>query len=465
MSKQEMNEGLGDFWKEFRKEKTALGGLGILVFYLLLILFEPLILPFQETGENWRNISYWEDFPTAAPPVWTNLFRSEKKALNEVFELEEANQEIKGDSQVYTFSYDYQYHRAPKDLILRTQIKGDFFLRLKVLRPDGKELILNEASYLDFTTGALRFSLYNDAKDRVFRFLREEESRSNLRRLSPTSIDPMTVLFATAQKGMTLDPKPLQGEYSLSLEVGPRGKGFELEGGRFIVSGQVSGLLGTDIMKRDIFSGILVGLKWALLIGFLTSLAAVLIGVSYGVVSAYFGGTVDAVMQFIFQIFVGVPILPVLIVVSAIFKPSIWTLIGMMVLFFWTSSVMTVRSIAMQIREESFVEAASALGASHRRIIFRHMFPILVPYSFAMMALNVPSSIVYESTVSLLGLGDASIVTWGQILQGAAAGGAILNGYWWWVIPPGVLIAITGMSFALVGYAMDRILNPKMKLR
>jgi peptide/nickel transport system permease protein len=93
------------------------------------------------------------------------------------------------------------------------------------------------------------------------------------------------------------------------------------------------------------------------------------------------------------------------------------------------------------------------------------MAPLLIPYSFASMALSVPSAIVYESSVSLLGLGDASIVTWGQILHDAMLGNAILNGLWWWVIPPGLAIAIMGMTFAFLGFAMDRILHPKLRTR
>ena len=240
---------------------------------------------------------------------------------------------------------------------------------------------------------------------------------------------------------------------------------FKIEDPYVVVTGSVSGILGTDDSKRDLFSGLIAGLKWALLIGFLTSAISVLIGVMYGIISAYFGGKVDSLMQFFYQIVNSMPVLPVLIVISAIFKPSIFMLIGVMVFFFWTGSVMTVRSMALQIKEETYIEAAKALGAKKSRIIFKHMVPILIPYSFASMALSVPSAIVYESSVSLLGLGDATIVTWGQILHDAMQGAAILKGVWWWVLPPGLLIAIMGMTFAFLGFSMDKILHPKLKTR
>jgi peptide/nickel transport system permease protein len=170
-------------------------------------------------------------------------------------------------------------------------------------------------------------------------------------------------------------------------------------------------------------------------------------------------------MQRIFEIFISVPMLPVLIVMSAVFKPNIWMIIAIMCIFYWVGPVKTVRSMGLQIKEETYIEASRALGASNTRIIFKHMVPLLIPYAFASMALNVPGAIVVEATISLLGLGDATIVTWGQILQAANSGGAMLSGMWWWVVPPGLAIAFMGMTFAFVGFAMDKILNPKLKTR
>jgi peptide/nickel transport system permease protein len=232
-----------------------------------------------------------------------------------------------------------------------------------------------------------------------------------------------------------------------------------------VLPGKVSGVLGTDSQKRDIWTGVLAGVKWALLIGILTAIVSVSIGVIYGVISAYLGGWKDALMQRVFEVFVSVPLLPVLIVLSAVFEPSIWMMVVLMAMFFWTGSVKTVRSMAMQIKEETFIEASRALGASNFRIIFKHMVPILIPYSFSSMALFIPRAVVYEASISLLGLGDSQIVTWGQILSDALNSGAVLNGLWWWVVPPGLAIAFMGMAFAFIGFSMDKILHPKLRTR
>jgi peptide/nickel transport system permease protein len=314
-------------------------------------------------------------------------------------------------------------------------------------------------SYSSQTIKDFRISIVNESKSAIQSFARRYVPTL------PARVDVNHVLFSQANSNLFIASTPLKGLYKFHVSMVRTTKDTVVEDTRFVISGSVSGFLGTDSSKRDIWSGLVAGVKWALFIGLLTSAISVSVGVIYGVVSAYYGGIVDSIMQRIWEVFINIPLLPVLIVLSAIFKPSIWNLIVMMSLFFWVGPVKTVRSMALQIKEETYVEAARALGASHGRIIFRHMIPILIPYAFASMALNVPSAILYEATVSLLGLGDATIVTWGQILHDAMSGGAVTNGLWWWVVPPGVAIALVGMTFAFLGFAMDTILNPKLRTR
>ena len=132
-----------------------------------------------------------------------------------------------------------------------------------------------------------------------------------------------------------------------------------------VVVGRVSGLLGTDSMKRDIYSGVVAGMKWALLIGLLTSVISVLVGVLYGIIAAYFGGPGGFGPDAVFDFFISMPVLPILIVFSAIYQAEHLDhhpgpdplLLG--------RPVKTVRSMALQIKEETFIEAAKALGSGH----------------------------------------------------------------------------------------------------
>ena len=454
-----------DFFNEFKKDKTGMIGLSILIISILISLFEPLILTYKEAPKRWRDINYWQDNPTSAPPIWLNFFQKEKASITANIEAISFETNYIDNQLNYKilFEYYYNFDKPPVDLIFHLNIKGNTGLIWKVIRPDKESIILYDGLYNAY--GNLRISAFNDSKNRIFRFYRESVPKFLARQLDAITTNPMTILFNTKKNDMAENFLSLKGIYKFEITGKFSDSNSEVDNPYMVLVGSMSGLMGTDNMKRDIFSGLISGLKWALFIGIATSFIAVIIGVMYGIISAYFGGFVDGFMQFIYQIFIGIPVLPVMIVMSAIFKPSIWTMIAMMILFSWTGSVMTVRSMAMQLKEETYIEAARTIGAGHFRIIFNHLTPLLLPFSFASMALAVPSAIVYESSLSLLGFGDATIVTWGQILHDAMKGSAVLSGLWWWIIPPGILIAVLGMSFAFLGFALDKILHPKLRNR
>jgi peptide/nickel transport system permease protein len=455
---------LKEFWGEFRKERNGLVGLGILIVAVLAVLLEPLILPYPEASARWRDITYWQDNSKSAPPAWTNLFTSRKSAVART--LWDSRIDDKGPSEkAYTFSYDYDFHKAPYDFLVRGEGSGTIPLTVTVKRPDGISVEVVRYVLQDLAGQTFRLSFTNEGKANALEFLKRTERPENAAQIATMSYGVPEILFSKAEPDFVKGPKPLTGTYEIEVTAGFTDPRASIEHIEIVVVGRVSGILGTDSMKRDIFSGVVAGMKWALMIGLLTSIVSVLVGVFYGITAAYFGGRVDSVMMLIFDYFISLPVLPILIVFSAVYKPSIWTIIAALILFFWVGPVKTVRSMALQIKEETYIEAAKALGAGHGRIIFRHMAPLLIPYSFASMALAVPGAIVYESSVSLLGLGDATIVSWGQILHDALGSGAVLSGLWWWVVPPGLLIAVMGMTFAFLGFAMDKILHPKLKTR
>jgi peptide/nickel transport system permease protein len=460
---------LAEFWSDFRKDRSGLVGLGILAVTIFVVVLEPALLPWKEANSRWRDIDYWQDNSASAPPAWVNLFRREKAPItSRIAPSRREEADLDGGAAMLSFEFNYRFaaDRPPLDVIFHGRATGDVPIMLSVERPDGEVIELAQRMEVGLSDDDIRVSIANSAREAVFAFVRRFESEDVLAGSNDRSFRAASIAFGTARPGMATKYEALKGGYKFVVStILADPAAFSLEDPYLVISGSVSGVLGTDAMKRDIFSGLIAGLKWALFIGLLTSAVSVIIGVVFGIVSAYFGGAVDAGMQFVYQVVRSTPVLPVLIVVSAVFRPSIWFIIGVMVIFFWVGPVATVRSMAFQIREETYIESAKALGAGHWRIIFRHMMPILIPYSFASMALAVPGAIVYESTISLLGLGDATMVTWGQILHDAITGGAVLNGLWWWVVPPGLLIAIMGMTFAFLGFAMDKILHPKLRTR
>ncbi|HCO69055.1 MAG TPA: ABC transporter permease [Mesotoga infera] len=464
MTVSDFRRSASEFWREFRKVRSGVFGLIFLAIFICILIFEPVIVPYPEANEKWRDITYWQDLPSSAPPSWINLFTSKKRAVSESIEEYAFSETLAGAMRIqeYVFEYDYSASVAPSDIVFHASGVGKPTVVISIERPDGLSIDLYRKQLEMSPTQDARVSIDRSAQTAAMNFGKKYSPSEGVQLQTIKTTD---VLFSEAKQGMFRSPSPLAGIYKLKVTLLLQKAEEKIEDAFVTVAGRVHGILGTDNSKRDIWSGVIAGVKWAMLIGLLTALVSVSIGVVYGVISAYVGGWKDSLMQRIFEIFISVPMLPVLIVMSAIFKPNIWVMIGIMCIFYWVGPVKTVRSMGLQIKEETYIEASRALGASNTRIIFKHMVPLLIPYAFASMALNVPGAIVVEATISLLGLGDATIVTWGQILQAANSGGAMLSGMWWWVVPPGMAIAFMGMTFAFVGFAMDKILNPKLKTR
>lgn len=456
-----------DFWSEYRRDRAGLAGLVLLALFIVAVAFEPLLTPFPDGSRRWHDITYWADNPQSAPPAWTNWFRARKSAVQQ--DLRQYDTETEDSDGVKlvrrTFTYEYLVDQPPLDVIARFTATGEVPAALTVTRPDGKELELYRELIQAGDRTPERISVNQDARSAAYEFLTQEVSQETAGAIDAGQLRPAEVLFAEARADMASDPRPLHGAYRFTLATMLLTEDRAAEDAHLVISGRVSGFLGTDNSKRDLWTGVLAGVKWALLIGLFTAFVSVSVGVIAGIASAYYRGWIEVVIQRIFEIIVNMPLLPVLIILSAVFKLNIWYFMAIICIYFWTGPVKTVYSIALQIKEETYIEASRALGAKSQRIIFRHMVPLLVPYSFASMALYVPGAVVYEATVSLLGLGDARIVSWGQILHDAFAGGAVLNRLWWWVVPPGLAIALVGMTFAFVGFAMDKILHPKLRTR
>jgi len=455
-----------EFWNEFKKDKAGIFGLILIVLFLGTMLLERIVSPYPEANTKWRDISYWENNVKGAKPVWVNLFLKNKLPKTEILGNEEIKKRTRNNVKEFetNFIYNFKYGAAPSDLILEFDSIGEIQIIPSIIRPDGQKVSGTKVTYNTTSLKKNRIPLKNSLVEGAYEFAAQVDY-INTNSVQKIAIDSLGIAFAKSQEKIALRPVGEPGEYKIKVKIISSTPNVKVDNFKLTAVGKVSGLMGTDSFKRDIFSGLVAGVKWAFIIGFLVALATVAIGVIYGVVSAYFGGVVDNVMSRIVDFLTNIPFLPVLIVTSAILKPSIWTFIVLMVALNWISPVRIVRSMALQIKEETFIEASKALGASHFRLIFKHMLPIVIPFAFANMALAVPSAILSEAGISILGLGDSTIVTWGQMLQDAKSGGALITGMWWWIIPPGIMISLVGMSFSFVGFAMDKILNPKLKTR
>jgi peptide/nickel transport system permease protein len=230
-----------------------------------------------------------------------------------------------------------------------------------------------------------------------------------------------------------------------------------------ILGGKVHGIMGTDDLRRDLAIGLLWAAPVALFIGLTVSVAAILIGLLYGVVAGYKGNRTDEGLMRINDIFYSLPTLPLLIILSITVGRSIFLITGFLVIFGWVGMAKISRSLTLQIKSLQYIEAARLMGQPDIKIIFKHIIPQLLPLTFASIAIAVPGAILGEAALSFLGLGDPSIPTWGQILHDAYSAGAMSRGLWWWVVPPGLMITITGLAFVLIGNALDNIVNVRSR--
>ncbi len=224
--------------------------------------------------------------------------------------------------------------------------------------------------------------------------------------------------------------------------------------------------LGTDNFGRSVLDLVIVGSRISLLVGITATLVAVLLGATIGVISGYYGGSrIDTGLNAMTNWFLVIPWLVLAIVLSSILGASVWIIILVIGVTSWAQPARLIRAQALSVRARPYVERARVLGCGDTTIVMRHILPNVAPVIFANAILTVAVAILTETTLSILGLGDATAISWGVIIEQAFSAGAMTNGYWWWLIPPGVAIVCVTLSFTMCGYAMDEILNPKLRRR
>lgn len=221
--------------------------------------------------------------------------------------------------------------------------------------------------------------------------------------------------------------------------------------------------LGTDEVGRDVLTLLFYGARVSMLVGVCAAILSVVIGTFVGLISGYFGGVLGDVLMRVTDVFIVTPVLPLIIVIVAILGPSLLNTIIVIGVLIWASTARIIRAQALSLKERLFVERARAMGGSHWHIISRHILPNVLPLVFANTVLVIATSIYLESTVSFLGLGDPTQVSWGTTLHFAFSNLAMSAGAYWYVVPPGLAIVLTLLAFTMSGYALDEWLSPKQK--
>ena len=218
-------------------------------------------------------------------------------------------------------------------------------------------------------------------------------------------------------------------------------------------------LLGTDNQGRDLLVRIAYGARVSLLIGIVTTLLALAIGVVLGLVSGYIGGKVDTSISRFMDVVLGFPFLVMAIALVAVFQPGVIVTVAVILFFLWAPIARIVRGQVLSLREKEFVMAARSLGASNLRIMFIDVLPNLIGPIVIYGTLLIPQVIVYEATLSFLGLGVPREATWGQIL-GEVQANSLYEAAWWMLAFPAAILLLTTLAFNLLGDGLRDAIDP-----
>lgn len=224
-------------------------------------------------------------------------------------------------------------------------------------------------------------------------------------------------------------------------------------------------LLGTDDLGRDVAAALVAGSRVSLLVGLSATVISMLVGTLVGVTAGYFGSWIDTVLMRLTDVFLVLPWLPLMLVLAALLGPSVWNIVMVIGLTGWAGTARVIRAQTLTIKERQFMERARSIGAGDGHIILHHLMPNVFPLIFANTILVTAVSILSETTLSFLGMGDSTRPSWGTMLHFAFESGAASSGALWFILPPGLCVLVLVMGFTFLGYAFDEILNPKLRKR
>lgn len=464
-------------WHDLARYPSALVGLALIAFMIGVALYAVVAIPYEEAVVLWRgDQATWYQYPKNAPPAWFDAFISDllprtiildsrstsngnqpstKRGPSARFlrvkdesdglgpierEITEISPEITDVTLVFPFMYPYD--RFPQELsvyLYAPRTTRAPHVSLSWHTPDGRKIQLGELPVQG---------------EMVYRFAYDERL---LRRLD--GVAPAQALFADPAAAT---PTPLSGKYELHISGLMFDESLVLDA-EFIIHGQVHGLAGTDGRRRDLMVAVLWGTAVALAFGLLAAVGTTFITMLLAAMGAWYGGWTDALLQRITEVNMVLPFLPVSLMIFTLYSKSFWVLLGVVVLLsIFGSALKSYRAIFMQTKQSLYIEAAHAYGASDRRIIFNYLIPRVAPVLIPQVMILVPSYVFLESALAFLGLSDPVLPTWGKLVHSAFSKNVFVGPYHL-VVLPAIILMVTGLAFALVGYALERALNPRLE--
>ena len=221
--------------------------------------------------------------------------------------------------------------------------------------------------------------------------------------------------------------------------------------------------LGTDDAGKDVLSSFIYGARVSLIVGFFAAFISIVIGGVIGIVAGFYGGRIENFLMRFTDTMLVIPDLPLTVVIVAMTKPSLLNIIFVIGLLGWTTTARIVRSQTLAVKSRKFVLRARAIGGGNWHIVITHILPLVLPLLVVNAILVISLAILNESTLSFLGLGDPTAISWGQMLNFAFGRGAMSAGAWWALATPGFGIVWVVLALTLLGHGLEQVLNPRLE--
>lgn len=438
-------------FRELIKYPSAVLGLLLVLGLVAISIYTMIKIPYNDAIILWRGgEDQWYRNPKYALPKWVNFFRKEK--LPETIALSTADHpELKtidlneDGSAIITMEipFNYDSNMLPVDMLIGFRSKFNEkapFVSVSWIKPDGTKI---------------RIKNFSITTRQDYRISQDKELQ---KKFGGNKVE--VGLFTDYKNTPEIVEK---GQYTLFIEGATFEKGSDFDA-EYIAYGKVAGWGGTDHLRRDLIVALLWGAPIALAFGLLAAVGTTLTQMIIAAASTWFGGWVDLLIQRITEVNLVLPFLPILIMIGTFYSRSLWVILtAVIILNIFGQGIKTFRAVFMQTKETPYIEAARAYGANSSRIIFSYMIPRILPMLIPQFIILIPSYVFLEASLAVLGLGDPTLPTWGKIIDDARANGALFQGWYYWVVEPSVLLMITGLAFAMLGFSLDRIFNPRLR--
>jgi peptide/nickel transport system permease protein len=454
---------LAETLREIMRYRSAVAGLIILAVMISGSIFGVIRYPYQEIGSYWeinalKNYAY---VPRTAYPTWVNLFR--KNDFPETIIINSAeNSEVKSVNYLdngnpdYTFTleFDYPYGDFPSEATLYFEVQHDNkkpFATLEWTTPDGRKYDFKNAAISNLERYNLEENLdRRQIADHLITYRQNENDAQGTPLFYGLFQDPESPELKAIPGTYTLEVKVLSFEPDTDVDI------------ELVLLGQVYGAAGTDFYRRDLTVPLLWGMPFALVIGLFGALLTTVISMLFAAFGVWFGGWADNLVQRVTEANMILPVVAIAVLFYAFYGASLWTILTIIVILnAFGSPTKTFRAAFLQIKDASYIEAAQAYGAPNRRIILRYMIPRILPVLIPQLVTLIPGFIFLEATLGMFNV-KSNLPTWGKVIYEALAHGAAW-GSKFWVLEPIALLLLTGFAFSMMGFALDRVLNPRLQ--